>query len=57
MASCCFLEELELTYFISVQKSVDQVSAIVNGSLDYLIANAGYISSWSAYDSLSTLYD
>ncbi|CAG9956786.1 unnamed protein product [Clonostachys rosea f. rosea IK726] len=47
----------DLEDFDSLKKSVDQVSAIVNGSLDYLIANAGYISSWSAYDSLSTLGD
>lgn len=35
---------------------MDQVSAVVGGSLDYIIANAGYISTWSAYDSLGDLY-
>ncbi|VUC25865.1 unnamed protein product [Clonostachys rosea] len=49
--------QADLEDFESLKKSVNEVSSIVNGSLDYLIANAGYISSWSAYDSLTTLGD
>lgn len=37
------------------QKSLDVVAPIVNGSLDHIIANAGYISKWSQYDPIGTL--
>ncbi|RDW56865.1 hypothetical protein BP5796_12932 [Coleophoma crateriformis] len=45
--------QADLTDYDSLKKSVDEVSPIVNGALGYVIANAGYISSWSAYDPLS----
>ncbi len=35
---------------------MDKVSAIFNGSLDYRIANGGYISPWSAYYPFSDEY-
>jgi hypothetical protein len=38
------------------QASVDETSKITGGKLDYIIANAGLVSSWSAYDPLSVLY-
>ncbi|KAJ9152057.1 NAD(P)-binding domain protein [Pleurostoma richardsiae] len=47
--------QADITDYDSLKKSVDQVSPIVNGSLDYLIANAGYISDWSAYHPLGSL--
>ncbi|RDW56539.1 hypothetical protein BP6252_14110 [Coleophoma cylindrospora] len=47
--------QADLTDYDSLKKSVDEVSPIVNGALDYVIANAGFISSWSAYDPLSVL--
>ncbi|KAH8693986.1 short-chain dehydrogenase [Talaromyces proteolyticus] len=47
--------QADLTDLDSLKKSVDQVSPLVNGSIDYLIANAGYMSLWSAYHPLSSL--
>ncbi|KZL84600.1 short-chain dehydrogenase [Colletotrichum incanum] len=40
-----------------VENSVDIVSKITGGKLDCIIANAGYISDWSAYDSIGKLGD
>ncbi|KAL6802611.1 NAD(P)-binding protein [Trichoderma sp. SZMC 28013] len=39
----------DLTDYNSLKNSVEKVSQIANGSLDYLIANAGYVSPWSEY--------
>lgn len=50
---CSLWEAINLYH---TQKSVNEVSPIVNGTLDYVLANAGIISSWSAYDSLGALY-
>ncbi|KAH8667080.1 hypothetical protein BX600DRAFT_285618 [Xylariales sp. PMI_506] len=47
--------QADLTNFESLKKSVEQVSPLVNGALDYVIANAGHISSWSAYDGMGVL--
>ncbi|EON98502.1 putative short chain dehydrogenase protein [Phaeoacremonium minimum UCRPA7] len=47
--------QADITDYDALKKSVDEVSAIVNGSLDYLIANAGFISGWSAYHGLGSL--
>jgi hypothetical protein len=35
---------------------VDEVAKITGGSLDYLIANAGHVSHWDAYDGIGVLY-
>lgn len=37
------------------QASVDEVSKITGGSLDYIIANAAFQGAWSAYEPLSVL--
>ncbi|PKS11608.1 hypothetical protein jhhlp_001758 [Lomentospora prolificans] len=39
--------EADLTNYESIKKSADQVSTITGGSLDYLIANAGFVTRWS----------
>ncbi|KDN70402.1 putative short-chain dehydrogenase [Colletotrichum sublineola] len=49
--------ELEITSYDSIKNSVNVVSEITGDKLDYIIANAGYISKWSAYDSLGSLGD
>jgi len=47
--------QADITDYSTLEASVGEVSKLVNGSLDYIIANAGLISSWSAYDPLSVL--
>ncbi|KAI0441039.1 NAD(P)-binding protein [Xylaria telfairii] len=47
--------QADLTDYDSLKKSVDVVAPIVNGSLDYVIANAAYISHFSAYDPIGVL--
>ncbi|CAM1510743.1 Fc.00g082560.m01.CDS01 [Cosmosporella sp. VM-42] len=47
--------QADIKDYESLKKSVDHAIPIVNGSLDYLIANAGYISGWSAYHPLGSL--
>lgn len=37
------------------QKSVDVVSQITGGKLDYIIANAAYISDWQAFEPIGKL--
>jgi NAD(P)-dependent dehydrogenase (short-subunit alcohol dehydrogenase family) len=39
----------------SVQKAAEDTSAITSGSLDYIIANAGLVPTWSAFDPFSVL--
>ncbi|KAK4060850.1 transcriptional regulator family: Fungal Specific TF [Trichoderma aggressivum f. europaeum] len=34
---------------LKIKNSVEKVSQITNGSLDYIIANAGFVSPWSEY--------
>ncbi|KAH7077911.1 hypothetical protein BKA63DRAFT_274435 [Paraphoma chrysanthemicola] len=46
--------EANLDNYDSLKKSVEAVEAITP-SLDYIIANAGLVSSWSAFDPLSVL--
>ncbi|KAI0407919.1 NAD(P)-binding protein [Xylaria palmicola] len=47
--------QADLTDYDSLKKSIDAVAPIVNGSLDCVIANAGYISKWSQYDPIGAL--
>ncbi|KAI0466380.1 NAD(P)-binding protein [Xylaria cf. heliscus] len=47
--------QADLTDYDSLKKSVDVVAPIVNGSLEHIIANAGYISKFSQYDAIGTL--
>lgn len=41
----------------SKQASVEETSKITGGSLDYIIANAGYVSQLSQLEHFSVLYD
>jgi len=45
----------DLDDYQSLQQAVEATAAITSGKLDYLIANAAYVSPWSAYDAFSTL--
>ncbi|GAP83623.1 putative short chain dehydrogenase protein [Rosellinia necatrix] len=47
--------QADLTDYDSLKESLDVVTPIVDGSLDYIIANAGYISKWSQYDAIGVL--
>ncbi|KAH6876624.1 hypothetical protein B0T10DRAFT_552471 [Thelonectria olida] len=47
--------QADLEDYVSIQNSVPDVSNITGGSLDYIIANAAIVSSYSAFDSLGTL--
>ena len=38
-----------------LQKAAEATSTITSGSLDYLIANAAFMSSWASFDPLSVL--
>ncbi|TQN64475.1 putative oxidoreductase [Colletotrichum shisoi] len=49
--------EVEMTSYDSIQKSVDVVSQITGGKLDYIIANAAYISDWKAFEPIGNLGD
>jgi NAD(P)-dependent dehydrogenase (short-subunit alcohol dehydrogenase family) len=45
----------DLNDYASLEKAVAGTASITGGSLDYLIANAGYVPQWDAYESISTL--
>ncbi|KAJ0163214.1 putative oxidoreductase [Colletotrichum tanaceti] len=47
--------EVELSSYDSIKKSVDVVSQITGGKLDYIIANAAYVSDWQAFDPIGEL--
>ncbi|KAF5679184.1 protoporphyrinogen oxidase [Fusarium heterosporum] len=47
--------EADITDYNSLKASVDAVSKITGGSLDYVIANAGLIPLWSAWGSVEEL--
>ncbi|KAI1196832.1 NAD(P)-binding protein [Nemania serpens] len=47
--------QADLINYDSLKASLDVVAPIVNGSLDYVIANAALISQWSAYDPIGAL--
>ncbi|GME23728.1 Short-chain dehydrogenase [Neofusicoccum parvum] len=49
------LVEMEMANYDSIKKSVDEISKISGGKLDYIIANAAVISDWSAYDPIGKL--
>lgn len=46
---------LELNANVIEQASVNEVSKITGGGLDYIIANAAFQDAWSAYEPLSVL--
>lgn len=43
------LVEADMTNYAALKKVVDFTAEVTGGSLDYIIANAGLISDWSAY--------
>jgi len=45
----------DMTDYASLKKAVDFTAEVTGGALDYVIANAGFISKWSAYDPLGVL--
>ncbi|KAK3326922.1 hypothetical protein B0T19DRAFT_148903 [Cercophora scortea] len=46
--------EADVTDYEAVKRAVHQAAIITNGSLDYLIANAGYVLGWDAYGGIGT---
>ncbi|KAI0200563.1 NAD(P)-binding protein [Astrocystis sublimbata] len=47
--------QADLTDYDSLKASMDIVAPIVNGALDHIIANAGYIPGWSGYHAIGDL--
>ncbi|PHH86368.1 hypothetical protein CDD83_10353 [Cordyceps sp. RAO-2017] len=47
--------QADITDYSSLEKAVAAVSEITGGSLDYLVANAGFVSTWDAYDPIGVL--
>ncbi|KAH7140877.1 hypothetical protein EDB81DRAFT_843906 [Dactylonectria macrodidyma] len=47
--------QADITDYDALKASVDEVSEITGGSLDYVIANAAFVSTYSAWDSLGQL--
>ncbi|SPJ76033.1 related to protoporphyrinogen oxidase [Fusarium torulosum] len=50
-----YILEADITDYDALKNSVHAVSEITGGSLDYIIANAGLIPLWSAWDSVDVL--
>ncbi|KAI0413438.1 NAD(P)-binding protein [Xylaria grammica] len=47
--------QADITDFNALQKAAIDAAKITDGSLDYLVANAGYVSHWDAYDPIGVL--
>ncbi|KAF2828601.1 NAD(P)-binding protein [Ophiobolus disseminans] len=47
--------EGDMKDYESLKKTVESVSAITSGTLDYIIANAGLVPTWSQFDPFSVL--
>ncbi|RSL90860.1 hypothetical protein CEP52_014433 [Fusarium oligoseptatum] len=47
--------EADITNYDALKASVQEVSKITSGALDYIIANAALIPSWSAWDAVDVL--
>ncbi|KAI0505860.1 hypothetical protein F5B22DRAFT_489952 [Xylaria bambusicola] len=45
----------DITDYDSIKKAVEDTATLTGGALDFLVANAAYVSQWDAYDSLGTL--
>ncbi|KAF2670229.1 NAD(P)-binding protein [Microthyrium microscopicum] len=45
----------DLTEYSSLKRAAEETAKITGGSLDYLIANAAFVSRWSAYDPIGVL--
>jgi hypothetical protein len=44
-----------MTNFESLKKAVDETAQITSGALDYVIANAGWLSTWAFYSPIGAL--
>ncbi|GJC88319.1 putative oxidoreductase C663.08c [Colletotrichum liriopes] len=49
--------QADINDYEAVKRAVEEVAKVTGGSLDYLIANAAFISTWSAYDGIGVLGD
>ncbi|KAK7913841.1 hypothetical protein PG985_011544 [Apiospora marii] len=49
------LLEVELTNYDALKKAAEDVAKITGGSLDYLIASAGYVTDFDAYDPIGVV--
>ncbi|KJZ73134.1 hypothetical protein HIM_07518 [Hirsutella minnesotensis 3608] len=47
--------EAELTNYESLKRAAEETSRFTDNQLDYIIANAGFVSEWSAFDDMETL--
>ncbi|TGJ82160.1 hypothetical protein E0Z10_g6611 [Xylaria hypoxylon] len=47
--------QADLTDYNTIKQAVGDTATLTGGALDYLIANAAYVSQWDAYDSIGTL--
>ncbi|KAF2969052.1 hypothetical protein GQX73_g4478 [Xylaria multiplex] len=47
--------QADITDYNALQKAAIDAAKITGGSLDYLVANAGYVSHWDAYDPIGVL--
>ncbi|KZL75132.1 hypothetical protein CT0861_08276 [Colletotrichum tofieldiae] len=47
--------QADINDYEAVKRAVEEVAKVTGGSLDYLIANAAFISTWSAYDGIGVL--
>ncbi|RAL13933.1 SDR family oxidoreductase [Aspergillus homomorphus CBS 101889] len=47
--------QADITDYSALQAAVEQTATITDGALDYLIANAGYVSKFDAYDAIGVL--
>ncbi|KAI1357451.1 hypothetical protein F5Y08DRAFT_324305 [Xylaria arbuscula] len=45
----------DITDYESIKKAVEEASVLTGGALDFLVANAAYVSQWDAYDSIGNL--
>ncbi|RSL61037.1 hypothetical protein CEP54_006461 [Fusarium duplospermum] len=54
-AANVLIVEADITNYDALKKSVQEVSKITSGTLDYIIANAALIPSWSAWDAVDVL--
>ncbi|KAI0430778.1 hypothetical protein F5Y09DRAFT_330834 [Xylaria sp. FL1042] len=47
--------QADITDYNAVKQAAEDTATLTGGSLDYLIANAAYVSKWDAYDPIGTL--
>jgi len=48
--------EADMTNYDTLKKAAADTASITGGSLDYIIANAGYCPQFDAYDGINVLY-